>query len=238
MQKSIKDTIVFAGDNCIGNALDFLLKFKGDERKVKNKNVEYNLQMHAHNGSGFDTWINLNNLPCDKHIVDFIKNGKRIIELKVFNGLIYKNKNQTPQYLHFRCGMTHLNFFLKKLGKTFKLPKELLKTELDHDGIDENNWKDKKDEWLTYVRNDVLCTAYSYAKYIEAMKEITGFFLKDCLSLPGLGWKYFNSLRTEEDEPIFTYDDKYKRWFVRQSIKGGRVCDLINIINQNIATIS
>ena len=48
--------------------------------------------------------------------------------------------------------------------------------------------------------------------------------MKDCLSLPGLGWNIFNSLRTEEDEPIYTYNDKYMRWFVRQSIKGGRVC--------------
>ena len=30
------------------------------------------------------------------------------------------------------------------------------------------------------------------------MEEITGFSMKDCLSLPGLGWKYFYSLRTEE----------------------------------------
>ena len=81
--------------------------------------------MHAHNGSGFDTWIILNNLPCDKHIVDIIKNGKGIIELKVFNGLIHKNNKQIPQYLHFRCGMTHLYYSLKKLGKTFKLPKEI-----------------------------------------------------------------------------------------------------------------
>ena len=31
-------------------------------------------------------------------------------------------------------------------------------------------------------------------------------------------------MRDENDEPIYTYIDKYKRWFVRQSIKGGRVC--------------
>ena len=143
--------------------------------------------MHAHNGSGFDTWIILNNLPCDKHIVDISKNGKGIIELKVFNGLIHKNNKQIPQYLHFRCGMTHLNNSIKKLGKTLKLPKELLKTEMNHDDIDGDNYKDKKDIWLPYVKNDVLCTAYSYARYIEAMKEITGFSMKDCLSLPGLG---------------------------------------------------
>ena len=94
--KCKKDTIVFDGDNCVEKALDFCLKLKGDARKVNNKIVEYNLQMHAHNGSGFDTWIILNNLPCDRRIVgDIIKNGKGIISLKVFNGYIYilvKNK--------------------------------------------------------------------------------------------------------------------------------------------------
>ena len=94
LQKSIKDTIAFAGDNCTNNALDFCLKLKGEERKVKTKIVEYNLKMHAHNGSGFDTWIVLNTLPCHKHIVDIIKNGKSIIELKVFNGLIRQNNKK------------------------------------------------------------------------------------------------------------------------------------------------
>ena len=203
--------------------------------------------MHAHNGSGFNTWIVLINLPCDRHIVNIIKNGKGIIELKVFNGLIQKNNKQNPQYLHFRCGVTHLNYSLKKIRTTFRLPKELLKTEMNHDDIDGDNYKDKKDIWLPYVKNDVLCTAYSYARYIKAMEEITRFSMKDCLSLPGLGWKYFNSLRTEEDEPIYTYNDKYMRWFVRQSIKGGRVCafnqyykskhcdDILKIINKELA---
>ena len=249
LQKSINDTISFSGDNCISNALVYLLKLKGEERRtVNNKVVEYNLQMHAHNGSSFDTWIILNNLHCDRHIIgDIIKNGKGIIEMKVFNGLIYKNNKQIPHYLHFRCGVTHLNYSLKKLGKTFELPKELLKTEMDHDDIDGDIYKDKKDFWLLYVKNDVLCTSYCFARYIKAMEEITGFSMKDCLSLPGLGWKYFNSLRTEEDEPIYTYNDKYLRSFVRQSIKGGRVCvfnqyykskhcdDILKIINKELA---
>ena len=33
LQKSINDTIAFSGDNCINNALDYLLKLKGEERK-------------------------------------------------------------------------------------------------------------------------------------------------------------------------------------------------------------
>ena len=56
------------------------------------------------------------------------------------------------------------------------------------------------------------------------MEEITGFSMKDCLSAPGLGWKTFNSMREENDEPTYTYNDKYIRLFVRQSLKGGRVC--------------
>ena len=79
------------------------------------------------------------------------------------------------------------------------------------------------------------------------MQEITGFSMEDCLSLSGLGWKYFISLGTEEEEPIYTYDDKMMRWFVRQSIKGGRVCasnqfykskhcdDILKIINKELS---
>ena len=55
------------------------------------------------------------------------------------------------------------------------------------------------------------------------MQEKTGFGKKDCVSVPGLAWKYFSSLRTEEDEPIYSYNDKYMTRFGRQSIKGGRV---------------
>ena len=106
----------------------------------------------------------------------------------------------------------------------FKLQNELLITEMNHDEVYSDTWKDKKHEWLDYVKNVVLCTAFSYARYSKAMEDITGFSMKDCLSLTGLGWKYFKSLKTEEDEPIYTYDDKYMRWFVRQSIKGERVC--------------
>ena len=90
LEKSLQDTIAFPGDKCISNALDYCLKLKGEEYKINNKVVEYNLQMHAHNGSGFDTWIVLNNLDCDKRIVNVIKNGKGIIELKVINGYTEK----------------------------------------------------------------------------------------------------------------------------------------------------
>ena len=65
------------------------------------------------------------------------------MELKVFIGLIQKKIKQIPQYLHFRCGMNHWNYSLKKLSKTFKLPKELMKTEMDHNEVYSDTRKDK-----------------------------------------------------------------------------------------------
>ena len=86
LKKSIDNTISFVDLNCVEKALDYCIKLKGDEYKDKKGNfLEYNLQLHAHSGSGFDCWIVLNILPCDKRIVNIIKNGKGIIELKVFN---------------------------------------------------------------------------------------------------------------------------------------------------------
>ena len=59
------------------------------------------------------------------------------------------------------------------------------------------------------------------------MEELTGFGMKNCLTLPSLANKYFNSLRDENDEPIYTYNDEFMRHFVRKSIKGGR-CSALN----------
>ena len=59
------------------------------------------------------------------------------------------------------------------------------------------------------------------------MEELTGFGMKNSLTLPSLANKYFNSLRDENDEPIYTYADPYMRNFVRKAIKGGR-CNAFN----------
>ena len=117
---------------------------------------------------------------------------------------------------------------------------------MHHDEKTGDKYKDKKDEWLDYVKNHVIYTAFSYARYIKALEEKTCFSMKDCLSLPGIGLKHFNSLRTEEGGPIYTYNDKYMRWFVRQTAFEGRVCafnqyykskscdDILKIISEEV----
>ena len=93
------------------------------------------------------------------------------LSLKVFNGYIEKNKKQIPQYLIFRCGMTHLNYSLKKIGQTFKLPKELLKTEMNHDEIEENKWQIKK-------VNDYLMLKMTFSVLPIGMQDIVKLWKK------------------------------------------------------------
>ena len=79
---------------------------------------------------------------------------------------------------------------------------------------------------------------FFYARFCTLMEEITGFSMEDSLSAPKLGWKYFNSSRKEEDEPVYTYDDEYMRYLKRQSKKGEVSVLLISISHQKIVMIS
>ena len=224
-QKCLNDCIVFKGLDNINKMLDYVLQFKGEPKRINNKIVKYNLYLIAHKGSGFDSYVVLNNLP-QWRTVKLIKNGSGIVSLKIFNGYVDQNK-KVPQYVHLRCGLLHIKDSLKNTGKSYKLQPCLLKQELEHDEIYEDNWEEKENEWLPYLKNDVLSTAFSYARYSKGMEELTGFGIKNSLTLPSLANKYFNSLRDESDEPIYTYNDEFMRHFVRQSIKGGR-CTALN----------
>ena len=211
---------------CVNEMLDHALSFKGEPKKVKIKIVEYNLYLIAHNGSGFDSYVDLNNLLQWRSVVKLVKNGAGIVSLKIFNGYVDQNK-KIPQYVHFRCGRVHINKSLRKTAESYKLQESFLKKELEHDENCEDTWEAKENEWLAYVKNDVLSTAFCYARYTMGMEELTGFVSKNSLTLPSLANKYFNSLRDENDEPIYTCTDPFMRNFVRKAIKGGR-CNAFN----------
>ena len=225
-QKCLNDCVVFKGTDCFNEMLDHVLSLKGEPKKVKNKIVEYNLYLVAHNGSGFDSFVVLNNLPQRRSVVKLIKNGAGIISLKIFNGYV-DEKKKIPQYVHFRCGRVHINKSLKKIGESYEKQESLLNEELEHDEIFEDTWEARENEWLSYVKNDVLSTAFCYARYTMGMEELTEFGMKNSLTLPSLANKYFNSFRDENDEPIYTYTDPFMRNFVRKAIKGGR-CNAFN----------
>ena len=69
------------------------------------------------------------------------------------------------------------------------------------------------------------------------MEEIGGFSMQDCLSVPGLGLKNFNSPKSEEDERKYTYNDKYMKHFIRQLLMKDVFVLSINIINQKLRVI-
>ena len=150
-----------------------------------------------------------------------IKNGACIVFLKIFNGYV-DEKTKIPQYVLFICGLLLIEDSLRKIGKSYQLQESLLKKELEHDENYEDTWEKKESEWLPYLKNYVLSTAFSYATYTIGIEELTRFGKRNSLTLPSLAKKYFNSLRDENDEPIYTYNDEFMRNFVGRSIKGGR----------------
>ena len=92
----------------------------------------------------------------------------------------------------------------KKSRYKLWLTKGIIEKGKNHDEVFEDNWMDKKDESLNYVRNDVLCTDFAYATYIKGKEKVTGCGMKNSLKLLSLGRKKLNSLRDENDEPIYT----------------------------------
>ena len=84
------------------------------------------------------------------------------------------------------------------------------------------NEKEEENGLLPYLKNDVLSTAFIYARYCKGTEEVTGFGMENSSTLLSLANKYFNSSRAENDEPIYTYTDEFMIHFVRQRIKGGR----------------
>ena len=55
---------------------------------------------------------------------------------------------------------------------------------MEHDEVSEYTWEAKENEWLPYVRNHVLKTAFCYARYTRGMEEITDFGMKNSLTFP------------------------------------------------------
>ena len=58
--------------------------------------------------------------------------------------------------------------------------------------------------------------------------------MKTSITLPSLAPKCFNSLKDKNDEPVYTYNDEYMRYFVRQSRKKNAVRLSANKINPSI----
>ena len=133
--------------------------------------------MIAHNGSAFDSYVELNNLPQRRNVVSLIKNGAGNFLLKIVNGIVDEKKN-IPQYVHFRRGRVHIFSSLQRIGVGDKSQLLLLKQEMDHDGTFEDTWEARENGWLPYVKNEVLSTAFFYARYTMVVEKVTNSGMK------------------------------------------------------------
>ena len=100
-QKCSSDCIVSKGINCFDEILDHNLHFQGEPKRVNKKLVKWNLYLLAHKGSGFESYVVINNLPQWQTVVILIKNGSGIVSFKIFNGFVDKSK-KVPQYVFFQ----------------------------------------------------------------------------------------------------------------------------------------
>ena len=75
------------------------------------------MKMVAHNGSGLDSWIILDNLPEWCRTTKLIKTVKGIINMKIYNGMckVKKHSKGQPQYLIFNFSANHMKSSLKKI---------------------------------------------------------------------------------------------------------------------------
>ena len=95
MRNVKKDCIVFKRADSINEMLAHVLQFKGEAERGHNKIGKYNLYVLAHSGSGFYSYVVLNNVPQWRTVVNIIKNGAGFVSLKICNGYVEKNKKNS-----------------------------------------------------------------------------------------------------------------------------------------------
>lgn len=223
----------FIGEDCVQQ----FFKYLGDINKEK-------ILLFAHNGSGFDSeliieQINLSSVP--------VKKGSKLLNVNIKNPYItdrwiewYKKNNGvtkkvqnkgkfvnvkiTPkQKISLRCSMQHVNTKLSSWGISFNIPENLRKMDFNIADITKDNYEEKIDEWLPYLKNDVLSLACCTMLYNEMMESLSGLNIQTSLSLPGLTYKAWMNKMNTKKEKIYASKDKYTRYFIRKSVKGGRV---------------
>ncbi|ESO85558.1 hypothetical protein LOTGIDRAFT_155044 [Lottia gigantea] len=190
---------IFVGTDCIDQMLQLLGKI--DQKRIT---------LIAHNASGFDNWI-------------MIKNVKKLTQcpLKMPRGILSLPLTSS--------------FTDEDLQKKWKRQKEI-----------KDNWESLRHEWEPYAKRDTLCLGACLKKYNQAMKKTVFQNVSNNLTAPSLslkGWYYlyhYDKEMVEEEwyettrmvpkhtekenvEKVYSHTHPFIRYFIRQSIKGGRV---------------
>ena len=225
----ISHAIVFVGEDAIIQ----MMKYLGE--KVKQEEVI----VIGHNAAKFDNYIVLNQE--DFEPTRLLKTGQGLIDLQYRNKytseknknkfkaalMARKNlkycKNDVLQKIAFRDSYCHIKASLERIGLDYKLPRNIRKLSLDHENMTKDNYREKQHEWEPYLKNDVGSLAAIVWLYSKNMVELVGQHMSNNISVAGLAYKGWLNYTRQNNIMIFSHTNKFVRWFIRNSIYGGRV---------------
>ena len=78
--------------------------------------------------------------------------------------------------------------------------------------MNKSKFAELKHIWGPYLKLDVLCLAFIYARHSLEMQKMGGFGIKDCFTEASLGWNRFGTYN--EDRKFQTLNDKYVHDFI------------------------
>ena len=216
-----KNVSVF--DGSIRNRVMSMLKYNSenyecDERTYIDKDGDdivssYRVLMVAHTSSGFDSWVVLNSVVKERTELKIMKTTRGLLSLSFRCGGKIVNTCEVPQYVKFTCIKSHIKGSLEKIGRESTLQPEFLKGEIEHSVISRSNFAELRHIWEPYLKLDVLCLAFMYARHSMEMQKVSGFGIEDCLTEASLGWKCFGTIN--KDREFYTFYGKYVRNFIR-----------------------
>ena len=154
-----------------------------------------------------------------------IKKTRGLISLSFQCGVKRVNTVEVSQNAIFTCTKFHIKGSLEKIGREYGLQPELLKGELEPSVINKNDIANLKQTWQPYLKLDVLCLAFIYARNSMDLQAMSGYSIKDLLTEANLGWKCFGKYNKTGRE-LCKFKEKYVRDFIHKSIKRRRVSAL------------
>jgi hypothetical protein len=191
-----------------------------------------NIICYAHNGSGFDSWLVLqeSGLKFSK----ILQTSLGILSLKLkpfrFNARKIKGKIVSPQInIEFRCSMRHIGGSLKNLCKDFCIPAHLSKQECDIGRLSADNWNDPEwlEKWSTYMQYDVVALDQVLYIHNQQMEEITGAPIHKFITSSAHAYKTLLS----KSPQIYSLTDYNVNQIVKRASHGGRVWSCIKEFN-------
>ena len=99
-----------------------------------------------------------------------------MISLSFRCGVKVVNTCEVRQYNKFTCSTSHMEGCLEKIVREYGLQTD--KGEIEHSVNDKSNFADLRHIWEPYLKLDVFCLAFIYARYSMERQNMSVLVLK------------------------------------------------------------